>query len=545
MSEAPGRGGPQVRERRPSSAAGPDLTVVELLRWSWRQLTSMRTALALLLLLALGAIPGSVIPQEDVDAFAASQWKEQHPELAPVYENLGLFSVFDSIWFTAIYLLLVVSLVGCFLPRTRVYWRALRAAPPAAPRNLSRLPDHTAYTSTSSPDEVLAAARSVLEQRRYRVVMGDSGAVSAERGYLREAGNLLFHLSVLIVLAGFAMGSLFGYKAGVIVPVGGGFSNDLTQFDDFSPGSMLSVDDMEPFTVNVDDFDIDWVTDGPGAGMAREFAAHLRYTETPGGPEKSYALRVNHPLSIGKTDLFLNGHGYAPVITIRDANGDVVASGPTPFIPQELATLTSFGVVKAPFAKPKGIGLEGLFYPTFELIDGDPFSVFGDDLDPVVSMQAYAGDLGLRSGEPQSVYTLRKDDLTLLEDADGSMFRLDLQPCSMTRVERTMPCRAKLPGGAGTVTFERVQPWVQIQVTRQPGTGLALAGVILALIGLLGSLFIRPRRVWVRARREAGDTVVEVAALDRSSGGDVAAEVDAVVAALKTAARGGVPEETK
>ena len=73
---------------------------------------------------------------------------------------------------------------------------------------------------------------------------------------------------------------------------------------------------------------------------------------------------------------------------------------------------------------------------------------------------------------------------------------------------------------------------VRVNDHETPGKHIALAGVILALVGLLGSLFIRPRRVWVRARREGGVTLVEVAALDRSGGGDVAAVLAEIVAAL-------------
>ena len=129
-------------EEPPDRRTG-ELTARELFRWGWRQLTSMRTALVLLLLLALAAIPGSVIPQSGVDSLKTSRWQADHPDLTPVYERLGLFSVYDSAWFAAIYTLLMVSLVGCIIPRLLVYWRALRAKPPAAPRYLSRLPVHT------------------------------------------------------------------------------------------------------------------------------------------------------------------------------------------------------------------------------------------------------------------------------------------------------------------------------------------------------------------------------------------------------------------
>ncbi len=507
-----------------------DMSARELLRWSWRQLTSMRTALVLLFMLALAAIPGSVIPQSDVDAFAVSRWQERHPKLTPVYESLQLFSVFDSAWFSAIYLLLAVSLVGCILPRTRVYWRGLRARPPVAPRNLTRLPDHTTYTTQEPVEDVLARAERVLGRRRFRVVTdaGDGqGSVSSERGYLREAGNLLFHISVLVVLAGFATGSLWGYKGGVIVVEGNGFSNNLTQYDDFVPGSLMSAEDMEPFSFDVDSFDIEWLSSGPRKGMAQKFVANLSYRETPDGETKEYPLRVNHPLSIGGTDVFLIGHGYAPRITVRDGNGDVAYTGPVVFLPEDQATFTSFGVLKAPDARPRQIGLEGLLYPTYLTVDGNPTSVFGDDRNPRISMQAYVGDLGMDSGDPQSVYVLDKDDAELLAQPDGKLFRVDL-----FEGETVL-----LPDGAGSVTLDGVDPWVRVQVSKTPGQGVALAGVVLALLGLLGSLFIRSRRVWVRARRAdgagAGVTLVEVAGLDRSGGGDVSAELALIVAALQ------------
>ena len=509
----------------PSDRRTGDLTAREFLRWAWRQLTSMRTALVLLLLLALAAIPGSVIPQSGVDSLKTSRWQADHPDLTPIYERLGLFSVYDSAWFAAIYTLLMVSLVGCIIPRLFVYWRALRAQPPAAPRHLSRLPVHTYYATDEMPGDVLARARTVLKKRGYRLRDGsEEGWVAAERGYLREAGNLLFHLAVVVVLVGFAVGGLFGYKGGVILVVGNGFSNNLTQYDDFDPGSLFDADGMEPFSFTVDDFDVEWIDDGPRQGMARGFNAHVTYRETPDGQDQQYDLRVNHPLKIGGTEVFLIGHGYAPVITIRDGEGKVAYSGPTVFLPED-AGFRSFGVVKAPDAEPAGIGLEGLFFPTYLSIDGNPVNVMGDLKNPTLSLLAYTGDLGLDDGTPQSAYELDKSKLTKVTEPDGSMFRVDLQEGQSI----------DLPDGAGSVTFEGVERWNKLQISRTPGMHVTLAGVVLALAGLLLSLFIRPRRVWVRAGRaeDGTTTTVDVGGLDRSTAGDVEAEVSEVVAGLR------------
>ena len=523
----------QGNERLPG-----ELTARELLRWSWRQLTSMRTALVLLFLLALAAVPGSVIPQTAVDSFAVSQWKKDHTQLAPIYEKLGMFEVFSSPWFSAIYILLAISLVGCILPRTKVYWRGVRAAPPAAPRNLTRLPDSASFTTSDAPEVVLDTARAALRGKRYRVVVSGD-AVSAERGYLREAGNLLFHVAVLVVLAGFAIGSLWGYKGGVIVTQGTQFSNTPTQYDDFTPGKLTKAGALDSFSLQLDRFDIEWLYSGPRKGMAHKFVAGLTWWDAE-GKKNTYDLRVNHPLSIGGTDVFLIGHGYSPVITVRDGEGNVAYSGPTPFLPQEQRNFTSYGVVKVPDAKPKQIGLEGLFLPTY---NGDPLnSAMGNDLNPLITMQAYAGDLGLDSGAPQSVYALDTKHMKLLAKPGGKMFRVDLKPGESI----------DLPGGNGSVTFDGVQPWVRLEIAKKPGTMLALGGAIMALLGLCASLFIRPRRLWVRATRTAdGETLVEVAGLDRSAGGDLSDDLTAFVAALqgaatardKTAGASGVQED--
>lgn len=499
-------------------------------RWAWRQLTSMRTALILLFLLALGAVPGSVVPQESVDALAAARWRDQHETLAPIYEKLGLFSVYDSPWFSAIYILLMISLVGCILPRTKIYLTAMRARPPRTPRNLARLPEYRTFSTDAEPDAVLAKARQALSG--YRVDDQD-GSVAAERGYLREAGNLLFHVSVVVVLVGFALGSLFGYRGGVIVVTGGTFANVVSQYDEFNPGTLFDARDLTPFSFSVTDFDVTFATEGREAGMASDFSAGLEYVATRGGETRSARISVNHPLTVDGTKVFLIGHGYAPDITVRDGTGDVVFSGPVVFLPED-TTFRSLGVIKVPDASPQQLGFRGEFYPTagFSMETG-PVTVFPDAKQPLLSLQVFAGDLGLDDGVPQSVYALDTDAMEPVKRADGRDFRVDLSLGELNFTGDPITDTVTLPDGLGSITFNGVEKFVKLQVSHDPVDWLALTGVVLALIGLLGSLFIRPRRVWVSVRREQGRTVVEVAGLDRSSGGDLADEVDDLVAQLE------------
>ena len=503
----------------PPPAAPPVLSPVELARWGWRQLTSMRTALVLLFLLALAAVPGSIVPQANIDAIRLSNWKQAHPSLTPIYERLGLFSVYTSVWFSAVYLLLMVSLVGCVVPRLRVYWRGMRARPPRTPRHLGRLPEARTVEVDEEPSAVLARTAALLRARHYRVDLS-ADSVAAEKGFLREAGNLLFHFSVLVVLVGFASGQLFGYKGGVITVVGQGFSNTVSQYDDFAPGSLFNADHLPPLSLKVDDFQVRYTTSGPQLGQPVSFSSQVSYRTSPDAPLQHHRLAVNHPLTLHGVSVFLVGHGYAPVVTVRDGRGEVAYRGPVVFLPQD-TSFASFGVIKAPDAAPDQLGFEGLFLPTygFTMARG-PFSQFPDTLDPVLSLTPMKGNLGLDSGVPQSVYKLDQRQMSYFPSSDptrlGPNLRLKLSPGETVR----------LPGGAGSLRFDGVDKWVKLQVSNSPGTPLALFGVLAAILGLMGSLFIRPRRAWVRATRRGGRTVVEVAGLHRTGGGDLAAEVD-------------------
>ncbi|MGN6162650.1 MAG: cytochrome c biogenesis protein ResB [Marmoricola sp.] len=502
-----------MSDRTDAPALGP----LEFARWIWRQLTSMRTALFLLFLLALAAIPGSVIPQDNVDNILSSQWRTEHKTLTPIYEKLQLFNVYSSVWFSAIYILLLISLVGCVLPRLAVYWRGLRAKPPAAPKNLARLSAHQSWTSD---DDVVAAAAKVLRRRRFRVqVAPDGRSVAAERGYLREAGNLLFHLSVLVVLFGVAASKLFGFEGGVIVVTGNGFSNSLSQYDSFQSGGLFQESSLAPFAFTVKNFHANYIETGREAGMAHEFDATVNYQTSPGAPSRTAAISVNHPLTIDGTQIYLISHGYAPLITVRDGQGNVVYSGPTVFLP-EGQDFRSFGVVKVPDSRtaagrPLQLGLQGEFYPTYAFtMQTGPISLFPRADNPAISMLVYEGDLGLDSGAPQNVYTLSMKGLKSVQNAKGKPLRLDLMKGDT----------AVLPGGRGSVTFDGVSQFVKLQISQAPDSWVALLGMCLALLGLLGSLFVRPRRIWVRRDPDSG--LVEIAALDRSSGGDPAPEVE-------------------
>lgn len=479
---------------------------IELARWSWRQLTSMRTALMLLFLLTVAALPGSLVPQRGVDPLRAAQFAQQHPDLAPWYERFSLFEVYSAPWFAAIYLLLFLSLIGCVLPRSRVHVQAVRARPPAAPRHLARLPAHLSWRTDTAPADVLTIAGRELRADRFRVESSE-GSVAAEGGHWRETGNLVFHLSLLLLLVAVAVGALFGVKGSVLVVEGKAFSNTVTAYDTFTSGPAFDDSALTPFTVALDDLTVRYQADGDQRGAPRDFRADVTYTSSPDGPARRAVLRVNHPLRINGTKVFLLGNGYAPEFTVRDASGTVVFSGPVPFLPRG-ANMGSTGVVKVPGATPEQLGFEGLFLPTAVLDPtAGPVSVFPDTTLPRAVLTAFTGDLGVDDGTPQSVFSLDRTAMRQVRSKNGQPLAQSLAPgTTMT-----------LPEGAGSITYDGTRRWASLQVARNPGSGLALAASVLALAGLMLSLYVRRRRLWVRATvGDDGRTLVEVAGLARS-----------------------------
>jgi cytochrome c biogenesis protein len=499
------------------------------LRWGWRQLTSMRTALILLFLLALGSIPGSILPQQGSDPASVQQYFTSHPALAPWLNRLGLFNVFAAPWFAAIYLLLFASLVGCVVPRTFRLVGSARTPPPRAPRNLARLPHSSSYSSALSPAAAVDGAAAVLGGQRFRLRRPAADAtdhwVSAEKGYVREVGNLLFHLSLLGVLLSIAAGGLFGYKADKLVVEGQSFADTTSALDEFHPGRLVSGSDLAPFTLTLNNFTANYIESGASRGQPSNFDADVTYASSPGAKPGNYHIRINDPLSVDSLKVYLIGHGYAPQFKVTGANGKVTYDEATPFIPANTSTFMSDGVVKASgTAAGTDLGFMGVFVPTAISVGGTIESIFPAADAPAVSLIGYSGNLGMNSGVPQSVYQLDTAGMTKISESP----------------ELLTPGQTwKLPGGKGSITFVGVKQWVSLAITYDPGQVPALVCGILALAGLLISFFVRRRRVFVRAVPAASGTgsVVTVGGLTRSdaSGGfeEEFAELAAEIAAAE------------
>jgi cytochrome c biogenesis protein len=513
----------------PEAITLPRLGVTGWARWGWRQLTSMRTALFLLLLLAVAAVPGSVFPQRRIDAGRVQTYLSDHTSTGPWLDRLGFLDVYSSPWFSAVYLLLFVSLVGCVLPRSRKHLQAIRATPPRTPRRLQRMPEHAIRTLEGSTVQSLAAARAVLRARRYRVAEHDGGSsLAAERGYLAETGNLAFHLALLALLTAVGAGAFTGYAGQVLVVEGESFGNVLPSYNNFTAGSRVDTGSLPPFAFTLDSLKVRFEDSSSGQlGAARAFDAMVTVRDRPGAAPRTQVVQVNHPLDVDGAKAYLSGNGYAPVVTVKDGAGQVVFRGPVPALVQD-SNYTSSIVIKVPDARPRQIALVGSFLPTALLQPGQGWiSIFPDDTLPLLVLTAFVSapgqdGIGVNSGAAQSVYVLDVTHLTQLHTADGQPARLLLKK----------DAAVMLPDGAGSISFDGLRRYAAFDIRSDPTKGWALGAALVALAGVTASLFVRRRRLWVRVSEDGqGRTVVEVAGLARGEDAGLGDEVKAVLAA--------------
>ena len=476
----------------------PKLGLTGWLRLIWRQLTSMRTALFLLLLLAAAAIPGSLFPQRSADPNGVTIYFQQNPQLAPILDGIQLFDVYSSAWFSAIYILLFVSLIGCVLPRTAKHYRAIFTPPAATPTSMKRMP---AYAQFSSNKAVLAEAENLLRKKGYRVAV-DGKSVAAERGYWRETGNLIFHLSLVFVLISVGIGGAYSFSGQRVLVEGETFVNNLAGYDSFSPGIAFDESRLEPFSMRLDKFTAQYdIYNKQNIGTPLDFRADVTTLVRGETSANSGLIRVNEPLQMPGAKVYLTGNGYAPVITIRDGEGNIAFSGPVVFLPQD-TNMTSLGVIKVPDAKPSQFGVAAFFYPTLAKLDTGAFtSGFPAPINPLMTMNIYQGDLGLDNGIPSNVFSLQTHALTQLTGGKTGVESIELE----------IGDSAVLPNGLGSVSFDGLKRFAALDIDYNPTQIWVLISALTALGGLILTLLIPRRRVWVKQTAKG----YEVAALAR------------------------------
>lgn len=529
-------------------AAAPRLGPTGWLRWIWRQVTSMRVALILLLLLALASIPGSVLPQWPQDARTTRDFIDANPFWGGLLDTLGFLDVFGSAWFTAIYVLLFASLIGCIVPRCGVYWRELRAPVPAAPSRLDRYQPVLTEVAPQGARVVIPQAARVLSPEvteaqpggtrwnrprwwrwlfDYRVRIDrrdrqrddapEEMALSAHRGHVRELGNLLFHVSLVAILLAVGAGALLTYRGQALIVEGDTFTNAVVAYDTYESGALYDPADLDPWTLRLDEFHAQFEL----SGRAQSFTAVTTLTE-PGGEPRTVEAEVNRPIQVDGAKVYLMGNGYAPHVTVTDSAGEIAFDGAVPFLPQD-DVYTSTGVIKVPdVTEGDQLGFKATLLPS-AVTDGETsMSIHPDPSNPVIYLQPYTGDLGLDDGLPQNVYQLDESRLSPVRDEQGDPAVLEI----------SLGETIELPDGLGTIAWETMPRYAAFDLRRDPSLPWLLTASLTSMLGLAMSLFGSRRRIWVVAALSPHDgrktTVVEAAGWAPPHDAGVADEVQRV-----------------
>nr|WP_120490962.1 cytochrome c biogenesis protein ResB [Corynebacterium lactis] len=504
----------------------------------WHWLTSMRTALILLFILAFAAIPGALLPQRSLNKDKVDQYLAANGTTGKIFDKLQLFDVFSSFWFIAVVVLLLISLVGCIIPRTIDHYHAMKTPPAKAPLRLSRLPHSDEATVDMPVDEVAARVRKRLgkwfltetpaEEDRAKAL-----SFSAEKGYLREFGNLVFHLGLAVLIVVVGWGSLTYYEGQVILvtrtgteikddtvdgAVGLPFCNTAAaNYDSMRSGNTFDGTTLNPFCIQVEDFKADYL----GNGQAKMFTSHIRYAEEedmrkPVEQWKEKTLQVNHPLRIAGDRVYLQGHGFAPAFKVTWPNGESRTSI-VQFRPDDPTFFLSSGAFR--FDPPAGmysdlferrknqIAIEGLFAPTAEFT-GEKGALLQSSFpalrDPAVAVDIYRGDAGLDTGRSQGLFSLDRDLMHSGQLKKEARVNLKLNE-STTLADGTK------------VEFLGAKEFVNLQVSHDSTQIWVLGASMMALAGMVLSLGIKRRRVWVRLHPTAdGGTRAEFGGLART-----------------------------
>jgi cytochrome c biogenesis protein len=481
----------------------------------WRTLRSMRTALILLLILAAAAVIGSLLPQIPNSPERVGQYLGAHGFWGPLFFRAGFFDVYGSWWFVLITTLLFVSLAACLFPRTRAMIRAIRQRPIQA-RELDGFRHHAEVLVDTGPDEAAVTAERYLRRKRFRVSREGLG-VAAEKGTLREVGSLLFHWAFFLLLLGVIVGKGTGFTGRAVVTEGETFVDALPNYSGQIRTGRYFAGGFTGVGVQLLDFQDSYRQNG----QPIDFVSRVRFLDREGRPTGTEAIRVNHPATVGGLRIFQEGFGWAPLVDVSldrrrlwSSPIEMTRDGPPEGVP---ATAMPWrGAIKLTAPEPDvTITLE--LWPDFRAfanlqLTGMPTPMFVQ-FDPYIRYTVYLGEIA----DPA---TSNLDTTGLHREGRG-----DLHAAGTSTLD--------LPGtGDLRLSFPELRHYSVLLVSRDVGIPVVLAAAILVLVGLIPSLYVSRRKVWIRAEAAPGGALLKIGGFSLQRKDSFEEEFDRIVRAI-------------
>ncbi len=268
-------------------------------------LADLRLAIALLLIIAIASISGTVIEQGESLAFYQTNYPKD-PALFgfldwQVLLTVGLDHVYRTWWYLALLILFGASLTTCTFTRqiTALRWFSRPWNFYQQPRQFNKLA-LSAGLEQGSLDTLTPA----LEQRGYKVFTRDR-ALYAQKGVAGRIGPIVVHASMLIILAGAIYGAMTGFFAQEIVPSGQVFQ--IRNVFDAGPWAAPQI--PQDWAVQVNRFWIDYTPEG----VIDQFYSDLSVVDAQGTELKRKTIHVNEPLRYKGVTLYQADWGIAAV----------------------------------------------------------------------------------------------------------------------------------------------------------------------------------------------------------------------------------------
>jgi cytochrome c biogenesis protein len=249
----------------------------------WSFFCSVRLTITLLIILALVSIVGTLIPQRQA---AIDFARNLSPGTLKIFFFLDLFNIYHAIWFRLLIGILTLNLIICSINRFPGIWKRFTATPrPDRQKPFEELPDELTFMVRGEKATVTKDVEHTFRKKYRRVRGKESKGVSyiyGERGRLTHFGFYLIHLSILIILVGAIIGSIFGFEAYVNI-VQGGEADVVSSTNDTSRIPL-------GFTVRCDHFSVDFYDNG----TPKEYRSDLTFLEK-GKILTTASVLVNHP----------------------------------------------------------------------------------------------------------------------------------------------------------------------------------------------------------------------------------------------------------
>jgi cytochrome c biogenesis protein len=474
----------------------------------------MRTALALLLALAVASVAGSFLPQIPNSPERVADYLRTHRFWGEYFLRAGFFDVFGSWWFGLITALLVISLVTCLVSRSRAGLRILGRRPIAAP-DLERLKHHERRYVQSSPEQAIEASGHVLRRHRFRVERAlDRAALAGEKGAIHEGGSLIFHWALVLLLVGVIFGKGTGYAGNAVIVEGGTWTNALVNYDGQIRTGRFFSGDFNGIGIHLVDYEDEF---GP-TGIPRYFRSTVDLLNPRGDVMRTEVIEVNHPVSVEGLRITQNGFGWAPKIEIRDGpnllrSSEVPFSQGPPLDGVSKLAVPWHGFVKLLSESPP-VAIEFHLWPdsrafVSSLETGRSYAML-TEYRPLMTYTVWRGPLADPSNSSLDTDAMRKMETGVV--GKGQTVTL-LRGCLVDAGPPLEPSGGPCPGGAETeltLSFPELRNYSVLHVSRDPGVPIVLVAAILLFLGLLPALYTSRRRVWVQAEPHGDGAVMDL-----------------------------------